>query len=244
MSQRGAPAADGTVYLLHLDPPLKHARHYVGWTSNLDERLEAHRAGRGARLLEAVKEAGGSFHLVRTWAGSRSLERAIKDRKEAPKLCPGCSPSPKPVARGRSAPAAARREPAAAAEAGVVPEPDPQAWLMPFPGRPAGPEVYAEAARLADRLISGWRAELDRTARPPEPDAELELEALPAAGALVSSCPSPNPKEQPMGIWNSSPASTTDPAPPGGWFYDKPLPWVLSPQGEAALDDIEAGAEL
>ena len=45
-----------------------------------------------------------------------------------------------------------------------------------------------------------------------------------------------------MAIWNSSPKP--DPAPPGGWFYDKPLPWVVSPQGEAALDDVEAGAEL
>jgi hypothetical protein len=44
-----------------------------------------------------------------------------------------------------------------------------------------------------------------------------------------------------MAIWNSSPEP--DPAPPGGWFYDQPLPWVVSPQGEAALEDVEAGAE-
>ena len=43
-----------------------------------------------------------------------------------------------------------------------------------------------------------------------------------------------------MGIWNSSPQAAPDPAPPGGWFYDKPLPWGVSPQGEAALDDAEA----
>jgi hypothetical protein len=47
-----------------------------------------------------------------------------------------------------------------------------------------------------------------------------------------------------MGIWNSSPKAGPDPSPPGGWFYDKPLPWVVSPQGEAALDDVEPGAEL
>jgi predicted GIY-YIG superfamily endonuclease len=94
---------EGTVYLLHLDPPVKHARHYTGWTSNLEERLEAHRSGRGARLMEVVKEAGGTFRVARTWPGSRDLERAIKDRKEAPKLCPECTASPRPLATGRSA---------------------------------------------------------------------------------------------------------------------------------------------
>jgi hypothetical protein len=94
---------EGTVYLLHLDPPFKHARHYTGWTANLEERLEAHRSGRGARLMEVVKDAGGSFRVARTWPGSRDLERAIKNRKEAPKLCPVCSASPRPLARGRSA---------------------------------------------------------------------------------------------------------------------------------------------
>jgi len=94
---------EGTVYLLHLDPPFKHARHYIGWTSDLGQRLEAHRAGRGARLMEVVKGAGGTFQLVRTWTGPRALERAIKDRKEAPKLCPTCSERPRPLARGRSA---------------------------------------------------------------------------------------------------------------------------------------------
>ena len=92
----------GLVYLLHLDPPYRHARHYLGWTRDLAARLEAHRAGQGARLMEVVKQAGGSFHLARTWPGGRDRERAIKDRHEAPKLCPECSPSPRPVQAGRS----------------------------------------------------------------------------------------------------------------------------------------------
>jgi predicted GIY-YIG superfamily endonuclease len=94
---------EGTVYLLHLDPPYKHARHYIGWASDLDQRMEAHRSGRGARLMEVVKDAGGTFQLVRTWPGPRALERAIKNRREAPKLCPTCSPRPRPLAKGRSA---------------------------------------------------------------------------------------------------------------------------------------------
>ena len=44
----------GTVYLLHFDQPYKHARHYVGWASNVKRRLAEHEAGRGARLLAVV----------------------------------------------------------------------------------------------------------------------------------------------------------------------------------------------
>lgn len=182
----------GTVYLLHLDPPLKHARHYTGWTSNLDQRLDAHRKGRGARLMEVVKEAGGTFRLVRTWPGDRSLERAIKDRKEAPKLCPECTPQPAPVTRGRSAGAARPgAEASPVPEAATVPEPDPEARWMPFPGRPAGPEAYAEALPLTDGLIARWRAQLDNPAPAPEPEAELELEPLPPARKPVPAQPAP-----------------------------------------------------
>jgi len=176
MAETSGPAdSSGTVYLLHLDPPLKHARHYLGWTSNLDRRLEAHRSGRGARLMEVVKEAGGTFRLARTWVGSKSLERAIKDRKEAPKLCPVCTPEPPSMSRGRSATVSPQQEAVPAVEAGIGPVPDPPAW-QPFFGRPAGPDAYAACLPITDRLISGWRAELDNTA---EPEAELELEPLP-----------------------------------------------------------------
>jgi hypothetical protein len=41
-----------------------------------------------------------------------------------------------------------------------------------------------------------------------------------------------------MGIFGNSkePAAS----PPGGWFYDKPVPYSLTSEGEAVLDDIEA----
>jgi predicted GIY-YIG superfamily endonuclease len=242
MTDDGKPADDpGTVYLLHLDPPLKHARHYTGWTSDLDQRLEAHRAGRGARLLEVVKEAGGTFRLARTWAGTRNLERAIKDRKEAPKLCPECSPQPRPLARGRSAGASPQREAAPVTEPAAVPEAETVGdHLRRLRPRPVAPEAYAELMPLTDRLISGWRAELDSAVRRPEPEAEPELEPLPAA----SRTPVPNPKEQPMGIFSSGQQAAPDPAPPGGWFYDKPLPYTLTPAAEAALDDAAAEADL
>ena len=94
----------GTIYLLHFDQPVSdHARHYLGWASDLAARLEAHRAGRGARLMEVVAERGITWHLARTWEGTRDRERAIKDRAESPRLCPDCTLSPRPVATGRSA---------------------------------------------------------------------------------------------------------------------------------------------
>jgi predicted GIY-YIG superfamily endonuclease len=81
----------GTVYLLHFERPYKHARHYLGFAEDLERRLELHRAGRGARLMEVVVAAGIGFELVRTWEGDRTLERLLKNRHNAPaRLCPLC----------------------------------------------------------------------------------------------------------------------------------------------------------
>lgn len=32
----------GTIYLLHFSKPYKHARHYIGYTDDLDKRLARH----------------------------------------------------------------------------------------------------------------------------------------------------------------------------------------------------------
>ena len=78
-------------YLLHFERPYKHARHYLGFAEDLERRLELHRAGRGARLVEVVVAAGIGFRLVRTWEGDRTLERILKNRHNAPaRLCPLC----------------------------------------------------------------------------------------------------------------------------------------------------------
>lgn len=103
MSAAREPHDGGTVYLIHLDTPYKQARHYTGWAKDLNARLEAHRDGRGARLMEVIKDAGITWRLARTWPGTKTLERAIKDRHNAPRLCPECTPTPQPVTAGRSA---------------------------------------------------------------------------------------------------------------------------------------------
>jgi predicted GIY-YIG superfamily endonuclease len=80
----------GTVYLLHFDPPLGHARHYIGWAKDAEARLAEHVAGRGGRLPAAAAAAGCSIVIARTWDGTRADERRMKRRKEHPRLCPIC----------------------------------------------------------------------------------------------------------------------------------------------------------
>lgn len=79
-----------TIYLLHLNSPLVHAKHYMGYTDDLDARLERHQIGNGARMLAVCIERGIGWQLVRTWTGDRRLERRLKNRRDAPRLCPIC----------------------------------------------------------------------------------------------------------------------------------------------------------
>jgi hypothetical protein len=80
----------GTVYLLQITEPYRHAKHYMGWTENLSARLALHTEGRGARLVEVVIGHGIGFVLARTWTGDRFLERKLKGRRMAPRYCPIC----------------------------------------------------------------------------------------------------------------------------------------------------------
>jgi predicted GIY-YIG superfamily endonuclease len=88
----------GTVYLLHLDRPYGHARHYCGWTTDLDARLAAHTAGTGARLLAVAADAGIGWRLARTWPGvDRRRERQLKNQGGAARRCPLCGITPRPA---------------------------------------------------------------------------------------------------------------------------------------------------
>jgi len=80
------------IYLLHFDQPYRHARHYLGFVeSDLEARLERHASGQGARLLAVLKAAGIGWSCVRTWPGSRSFERQLKNQKRSTRLCPVCA---------------------------------------------------------------------------------------------------------------------------------------------------------
>ena len=86
-----------TVYLIHfeqpigdLDNPRGQAQHYLGFTQDLDARLEAHRTGKGSAIMAAVSRASVGWTLARTWEGGRDLERRLKNQHNSPRLCPIC----------------------------------------------------------------------------------------------------------------------------------------------------------
>ncbi len=86
------------VYLLHFYNPttgqsakLAHAAHYLGVSESVSQRLAEHGTERGARLTYAVRQAGLSWVVARTWRGGRRLEKLLKSRHNAPRdLCPIC----------------------------------------------------------------------------------------------------------------------------------------------------------
>lgn len=81
----------GLIYLLHFEKKLHHAGHYLGFCEDdLEARLDRHRKGQGARLLEVVVAAGIDFSVARTWKGDRHFERKLKNQKNARRLCPIC----------------------------------------------------------------------------------------------------------------------------------------------------------
>lgn len=91
------------VYLIHIMEPLGNethsACHYLGLvtaTRNLERRILEHLAGtpkKGARILAAANERGIPWHIVRLWPhGDGVLERRLKNRKAAHKICPVCNP--------------------------------------------------------------------------------------------------------------------------------------------------------
>jgi hypothetical protein len=82
----------GTVYLLHLDAPFGHARHYTGFANDLYGRLAHHGTSTGANLLLHVAKAGIGWQLARTWRGDRYLERRLKRAGGASRRCPVCRP--------------------------------------------------------------------------------------------------------------------------------------------------------
>lgn len=68
--------AEGIVYLLHFERPYYGLmQHYVGFTDDLYQRLEDHRRGTGGKTTCHAFEQGITFELVRTWPGTRKLER-------------------------------------------------------------------------------------------------------------------------------------------------------------------------
>jgi hypothetical protein len=90
-----------TVYLLHLDPPLAHSSHYIGFCTSermVQPRLDHHMAGNGARMMRAAAAAGCRVTVAHVWPdGDRNFERRLKRRKDATKFCPVCGGGKRPL---------------------------------------------------------------------------------------------------------------------------------------------------
>jgi len=93
---------NSTVYILHFDRPYWYGKngagcqHYVGYTKDLESRLDKHRAGNGSKLCRYATNKGIQFSLVRvehyaSQSEARRREVQIKKRGGGGKLCPLCA---------------------------------------------------------------------------------------------------------------------------------------------------------
>lgn len=98
------------VYVIHFEPPLRHARNYLGSAANLRARVAADLAGTGAKMVAAALARGITCTVSRTWqTGTHELawqtEVSLKNRRDTPRFCPGCTPgttraaSPRPATK-------------------------------------------------------------------------------------------------------------------------------------------------
>jgi predicted GIY-YIG superfamily endonuclease len=201
----------GDAYTLHFwppygDPEVQQAKHYTGWAEEgrLRQRLVDHARGRGARLTQVQREAGGSWVLAGVEQGvTRDRETQLKERG-ASRRCSVCR-AERDVETGRvtreQALERAGWDRATDYERGLLLEifgleaappnlavreyqPDPEPIEQHWPGAPT-PEQQAEMDVLVDRLCAQWRAEADavagtaglETQAEPGPEPEPELEA-------------------------------------------------------------------
>ena len=85
----------GYVYLIHFEEKLHHAGHYIGWSQEYPlikgGRLDTHKKGQGARILNALVERGIGFNVVQIWHDQNGFyERKLKNRKNAGRECWKC----------------------------------------------------------------------------------------------------------------------------------------------------------
>lgn len=190
---RGAPSwlatALGQVYTLHFWPPYgnpgaQQAKHYTGWAAEgrLERRLADHSLGRGARLTQVQRQAGGAWIVADVQPGTRDREQQLKERGAA-RRCAVCKAS-RDIESGRLTRDQALaqwgnatdyersmlREIFGMEPAAARPDPVPIREMTPAPSREPvshSPEVDA----LVDALIESW------TTAKAEPAAESEPEA-------------------------------------------------------------------
>ena len=87
----------GWIYLLHFARPLGNlsnpraqAQHYVGFATDLEERVAQQISGIGARITRAAVAQEIEISLVAAWQAPLSFEKHLKRIKNAPRYCPIC----------------------------------------------------------------------------------------------------------------------------------------------------------
>ena len=73
------------VYLLHFKGRINSAhttQHYLGYAKNLDERIQQHRQGKGARLTQVAKERGIAFQVAEVWLVRSRVGKAVETTEE------------------------------------------------------------------------------------------------------------------------------------------------------------------
>lgn len=85
----------GFVYIIHLAKPLagSRARHYVGFSTQVEKRLFHHRKGTGSAFLREANRQRIPYALVVIFAGTKRDERKLKNCKNTAKYCPCCNPN-------------------------------------------------------------------------------------------------------------------------------------------------------
>lgn len=80
------------VYLLHFTKPFGRARHYIGWSPDINRRVSRHKEGKGAKFTMGALRHGADLLLVRIWpGGDRRLEWKLKHIGTHQTLCPLCN---------------------------------------------------------------------------------------------------------------------------------------------------------
>ena len=85
------------VYLLHLDPPYRHARHYLGYAVGTGRghayaKAQAKGVALGAHeLVMAAQWSGCEIRVADVWVGEgRAFQRRLRANGSLSRFCPIC----------------------------------------------------------------------------------------------------------------------------------------------------------
>jgi hypothetical protein len=191
--------------------------HYTGWAQEgrLRGRLTDHALGRGARLTQLQREAGGTWIVADVEPGTKDREHQLKYRS-ATRRCSVCK-AVRDIEAGRitQEEALAKWETARPADRAILreifgmepepeaPDPVPVREMTPAPEPELEPEITPEMDALVDSLCEGWlrqQAEADARAMAevgPEAAPERARELLRSELFQVSAAwPPPDPQAQ------------------------------------------------